>query len=43
MFFRLLELCVALYYGTLEVPNPDADSDAVTDAVMVQGTYGHMC
>ena len=37
MFFRLVELCVALYYGTLEVPNADVDSDIGADAVMVQG------
>ena len=37
MFFRLIELCVALYYGTLDIPTADADPDIATDAVMVQG------
>jgi len=37
MFFRLLELCLALYYGTLELPSPqtaDRNTQAPGDTVI---------
>ena len=45
MFFRLVELCVAMYYGSIGLDDLDVDGsdDVGADAVMVQGTVILSC